>query len=230
MSYEDRTIRKPAYTITQITDGWPSALKTAEDICQGIGISAERLIQLADSGYAPHWRIDNGSPLFRLGEVKDWLSQNILTRVQGKPLPQAVIVSVTQKRISDYKNVPEELRQIPGLVDITGEARRSGIYFLCEDNELLYVGQSVSVSSRISSHHHEGKFNRVIFMPWPPDDLDSVEGALIRTLRPPLNGKSSNGKMLGPTSKTSDDVIMQLILEPKLEIVEEQIFMQHEPG
>ena len=54
MSYEDRVMEKPAYTITQITDGWPSSLKTAEDICQGIGISAERLIQLADSGYAPH--------------------------------------------------------------------------------------------------------------------------------------------------------------------------------
>jgi hypothetical protein len=218
MTYESRVMEKPAYTITQITDGWPSSLKTAEDISQAIGISAERLIQLADSGYAPHWRIDNGLPFFRLGEIKEWLSENVVERIKGRPLPQAVIVSVTKERISDYRNVPEQLRQIPGLVDITGEARRSGIYFLCQDNELLYVGQSVSVSARISSHHHEGKFNRVIFMPWPPDDLNSVEGALIRALRPPLNGQTATGKMMGPRTNATDDTIMQLILEPKSEV------------
>lgn len=215
MSDNVQKMEKPAHIITQITDGWPSSLKTADEICQGLGISAERLIQLADSGYAPHWRIDNGSPLFRIGEVKDWISQNALERVKGKPLPQAFTVIVAKERISDYRNVPEQLRQIPGLIDISAEARRSGIYFLCKDNELLYVGQSVSVYARILAHHHEGKFNRVIFMPWPPDDLNSVEGALIRALRPPLNGQTVNGKMMGPTSKNSDDEIMQLILEPK---------------
>ena len=215
MIHEDRVMEKPAYTITQITDGWPASLKTADEICQGIGISAERLIQLADSGYAPHWRIDGGAPLFRLGEVKEWLSKNVLERVNGKPLPQPFIVSVSKDRISDYRHVPEQLKQIPGLVDITNETRRSGIYFLCEDNELLYIGQSVNVASRISTHHHSGKFNRVIFMAWPPDDLDNVEGALIRTLRPPLNGKTPNGKMMAPESNKSYDEIMQLVSESK---------------
>jgi len=212
MNYEDRVMEKPAYIITQVTDGWPSSLKTAEEICGGLGIKPERLIQLADSGYVPHWRIDNGEPLFRLTEVKEWLSKNILDRVNGKPLPQSFIVSVNKERISDYRNVPKELQQIPGLIDITGEFRRSGIYFLCQDNDLLYVGQSVNVSSRISTHHHTGKFNRVIFMAWPPDDLDSVEGALIRVLKPPLNGRAS-GAMVAPKSKASDEEIMQLILE-----------------
>ena len=100
-------MEKPAHIITQITDGWPSSLKTAEDICQGIGISAERLIQLADSGYAPHWRIDGGDPLFRIGEVREWLSKNVLQRVNGKALPQQIIVSVAKDRIDDYRNVPE---------------------------------------------------------------------------------------------------------------------------
>jgi hypothetical protein len=204
-------MEKPAHIITQITDGWPSSLKTAEDICQGIGISAERLIQLADSGYAPHWRIDGGNPLFRIGEVREWLSKNVLQRVNGKALPQQIIVSVAKDRIDDYRNVPEGLRQIPGLVDITGEMRRSGIYFLCDGNELLYIGQSVSVSSRISTHHHEGKFNRVIFMAWPPDDLNDVEGALIRALNPPLNGRTPNGRIMSPGSGRKDEETMRLI-------------------
>jgi hypothetical protein len=204
-------MEKPAHIITQITDGWPSSLKTAEDICQGIGISAERLIQLADSGYAPHWRIDGGDPLFRIGEVRELLSKNVLQRVNGKALPQQIIVSVAKDRIDDYRNVPEGLRQIPGLVDITGEMRRSGIYFLCDGNELLYIGQSVSVSSRISTHHHEGKFNRVIFMAWPPDDLNDVEGALIRALNPPLNGRTPTGRIMSPRSGRKDEETMRLI-------------------
>jgi hypothetical protein len=210
-------MEKPAHIITQITDGWPSSLKTAEDICQGIGISAERLIQLADSGYAPHWRIDGGNPLFRIGEVREWLSKNVLQRVNGKALPQQIIVSVAKDRIDDYRNVPEGLRQIPGLVDITGEMRRSGIYFLCDGNELLYIGQSVSVSSRISTHHHEGKFNRVIFMAWPPDDLNDVEGALIRALKPPLNGRTPNGRIMSPGSGRKDEETMRLITENGVE-------------
>ena len=213
----NREMEKPAHTITQLTDGWPSSLRTADEVCQGLGVNPERLIQLADSGYAPHWRIDNGPPLFRIGEVKDWLSQNILERINGKPLPQAVVVTVAKERINDYQNVPEQLRQIPGLFDISGEMRRSGIYFLCQDNELLYVGQSVSVSARISSHHHEGKFNRVIFMPWPPDDLNSVEGALIRALRPPLNGQTVNGKVRGPTSTRGDEETLRLIMTSKID-------------
>lgn len=212
-------MEKPAHIVTHVTDGWPSSLKPANDICNVIGIAPERLIQLADSGYVPHWRVDNGPPLFRLGEVKEWISQNILDRVMGKPLPQPFIVTVSKERISDYRNVPECLRQIPGLVDISNELRRSGIYFLCEDNELLYIGQSVNVLSRISTHHHAGKFNRVIFMAWPPDDLNSVEGALIRALKPPLNGKSDKC-LMAPKSEKSDAEIMQLILKPESETIE----------
>jgi hypothetical protein len=43
--------------------------------------------------------------------------------------------------------------------------------------------------SRVSGHHRRYTFDTVFFLPWPGDDLDRIEGALIRSLRPPFNGK-----------------------------------------
>lgn len=62
-----------------------------------------------------------------------------------------------------------------------------GVYFLCTEREVVYIGRSVNVFARIAAHEHTGKFDRVFFQPVPKDQLDETEGRLIREFRPPLN-------------------------------------------
>jgi hypothetical protein len=77
----------------------------------------------------------------------------------------------------------EGLRDATPLLEIC-----SGIYFLCQYGQLVYIGQSVQLASRISTHRAHKEFDRIFFLPWPRFDLNRIETALIKILRPPLNG------------------------------------------
>ena len=68
----------PQHSITYKTDNYPTSLKTHHEMSEAVsgGLSAERIMELADSGYMPHYRIDGGIPLFKVTEVKAWISQN----------------------------------------------------------------------------------------------------------------------------------------------------------
>ena len=186
---------RPQHQIEVLTSQWPSNLKSCEDAAGDLGISPERLRALADRGYAPHYRIDGGDPQFRISELKQWAGANLVDRTEGRDLPSPIRIVVPAPAVSDYRKVPQSLREISGLKDISGELMRSGIYFLCRDSALLYVGQSVNVAQRIVEHFRRYEFDAVFFLPWPADDLNRLEAALIRHLRPPLNGKGANGTM-----------------------------------
>ena len=66
----------------------------------------------------------------------------------------------------------------------------SGIYFLIKGNEVVYVGQSVNVISRISDHYSNIKFTRYAFVPAEKKHLDLMESLYIHFLRPKFNGMS----------------------------------------
>lgn len=189
------TMERPAHRIDGITNEWPTMLKSVEEAARDLGIETERLRGLADGGYAPHVRIDGGSPQFKIAELKRWAAVNMVERITGRDLPAPVRVIAPAELVRDFRKVPNSLREIAGLCDITDEIMRTGIYFLCRDGALIYIGQSVNAASRISDHYRKYEFETVLFLPWPADDLNRIEAALIRALRPPLNGKSTNGKM-----------------------------------
>jgi len=80
--------------------------------------------------------------------------------------------------------------------------RLVGVYFLIANDEIVYVGQSEDVETRISQHVAERtrpmrgwydkqrpnlackQFDRAIWFPVAAVDLDAYEGALIRALNP----------------------------------------------
>ena len=64
-----------------------------------------------------------------------------------------------------------------------------GVYFLFKNNNLVYVGQSTHVPTRIASHVREGrlKFDRVSFIRVPPERLLEVEAYYIDLLWPEEN-------------------------------------------
>ena len=116
-----------AYTVK-----WPNNLVSAESAAEEIGLTPERLIDFANAGFAPHFRIDGGEPLFLRGELKEWAANNILKRDHGRPLPVQIVVSPTPVAGVGLANVPAAIRPIKGLCDITGvvQALRDLFYLL----------------------------------------------------------------------------------------------------
>jgi hypothetical protein len=142
----------PEHQIQVLTSEWPSGLKTIEEAARELNIDAERLRALADGGFAPHYRIDSGAPLFRMSELKRWAGANLVERIAGRDLPAPIRIVVPAPKVQDFRRVPIALREIAGLCDITDETLRTGIYFLCRDGALLYVGQSINVAYRVAEH------------------------------------------------------------------------------
>lgn len=199
--------------IQHISNEWPSGLKTASEMAGMCGISAEKITNLAKCGFLPHFKVDDGAPMFKPPEVKKWLAENMLNRCTGRSLPPPICITVEAERFYDRIDIPRELQVIPNLLRFPANLAGSGIYFLARDNVLQYVGQSVNILSRISFHKNEKEFDTVYYLPWPADDLDAPEAALISILRPPLNGRTRSGSMLTPNSYDHDRVLRQLRLK-----------------
>jgi hypothetical protein len=89
-------------------------------------------------------------------------------------------------------------------------SRASGVYFLLDGDEIVYVGQAVNVYSRIGQHTNK-RFDRYAFVPCAVNELDKLESLYIHCLRPRLNGNLSNdakhapialGALIGAVSNT----------------------------
>lgn len=181
-------------------------LKTAEDIAAKHPASAERLTELADAGYAPHFRIEGGPPLFMLGEIGRWLQDNLLERIEGARVPWEIHVWSGRQLLASAVNAPPPplvLSEVPNLLFGGPVHAFSGVYFLCRGDNVVYVGQSVTLSARIGIHSSEKQmrpkeFDRAYLLPVPREHLNRVEAAFIRALRPEYNG-------LPPRSDVRDD-------------------------
>lgn len=187
---------------------WPAGLKTAEQLSEALqgAIKPERLLQLAESGFCPHYKIEAKEPMFKSLETRAWLAKNILTHNEGQGLPITINVAVKNK-IESLVQPPKSIRFNKDIIPINAILYPPGVYFLCLGKDVVYVGQSLNVLGRLSSHIKEKNFDRVYLLPVPKQELDSVEGALIRLLKPPLNQRSKNGHILGPTQRddTTDE-------------------------
>ena len=70
----------------------------------------------------------------------------------------------------------------------------SGIYFLIQDNEIIYVGQSVNIFARIATHIEQKEFDSYAYLECPAEQLNTYESLYIHTLRPKLNGRQTHDK------------------------------------
>lgn len=87
-----------------------------------------------------------------------------------------------------------ELEGFPGREAILSAAAQpigSGVYFLIDGSEVVYVGQSGQVLRRLADHvQHNGygrNFDRYAVLPCPADLCTSVESYYIETLTPRFN-------------------------------------------
>ena len=96
----------------------------------------------------------------------------------------------------------------------------SGVYFLVDGNEVVYVGQSVNIYSRIPQHHNK-RFDRYLYVPCKPELLNALESLYIHCLQPKLNF-SSEGVLFSPMTLTKlleevakHDVALPTVPKPK---------------
>lgn len=164
-------------------------LWTAEEASKEVHVSAERLTELADAGLAPCVRIDGGAPLFFKRDITRWLRQYALEIQKGQAINERLkIVRTLPDAVRD--EIPEALRPLEGrLKSFTEQSIPACIYFLIDDDEIVYVGQTIGLSGRIQTHRKEklGLFEQVLYLPVPQSELDRVEQSFIRALRPRLN-------------------------------------------
>jgi hypothetical protein len=127
----------------------------------------------------------SGPSLIRLSLDRETQPQTAKTR-RFSPLARKVF--------SPRSTVPSCVESLSGVVDITA-AMSSGVYLLCREGRVIYIGQSVLALARTISHHAERPYDQVLLVPCLVDDLDRTERKLIEALRPPLN--SSGGPTVG---------------------------------
>lgn len=159
---------------------------TAEFAAVNTGIPAERLLELCAAGFAPHYSVDGGPPMFRQAEINAWTKANLVEAKGGMPMPREA--NVHPKPASACLTAPVCLRGLEGLLTCVLPDRISGVYFLCRGAEVVYVGQSTDVLGRVAQHRTYKDHDRAYYWPVPPGELDRVEGAFIRLLKPCLNG------------------------------------------
>ncbi len=83
------------------------------------------------------------------------------------------------------------------------------VYFLMLGEELVYVGQTVTLASRISDHRRQGrKFDAVYFLLATSRDAEDLEGKYIHILKPSgnLRQSSSRGRRV-VTGEVSDGTL-----------------------
>lgn len=64
---------------------------------------------------------------------------------------------------------------------------QSGVYLLFKGDELVYVGKSINLFSRISTHTQSKRFDSFWFINCPKETMDESERKLIDLLQPPEN-------------------------------------------
>lgn len=96
---------------------------------------------------------------------------------------------VDQLRDRGPDPVLTEIRRYAGCFERYHDHAWSCVYFLVKRDRIVYVGQTTNLPSRVASHRLNlgTKFDKVFHRNVPRDDLDRVESALIRALRPALN-------------------------------------------
>lgn len=205
-------MERTQHVVTHKTNEYPSGLKPAHEVTSGVGgISAERLIELANAGYMPHYRIDGGEPLFKISEVKSWVSSNLVSRHSGRPLAKTIRVVMPAPECSEPP--PDSLSDFKHLLQqIPTHDYQPGVYFLCQSSEVVYVGQSTSPAGRVGQHSNKGeiKFDRVYLLPVPQSELNDVESAFIRTIKPSQQGRVQGQIHAPKMTRPVNDVLLSI--------------------
>ena len=171
-----------------------TALKTFKQL-----VSAKRIKELRewlpkkslakydDQGLVPHY-VFNGKKAYKVNEVLDWIREELVDCYDGfKIISKFYNFS---SGIKKPKVIPNELmKHSEDLIEFP-ICTPSCIYFLLDNIEIVYIGQSINLASRISQHMLVKDFNKVLYLPVPQENLLSVERFFIEHLTPKYNNET----------------------------------------
>lgn len=108
--------------------------------------------------------------------------------------------------------------EVIGTKKKLGENKRlRGVYFLIKNNEIVYVGQSTDIFSRISVHRKTKDFdsyNYILFPEVSDEKLNNLEAEYIGKFTPKYNRQISNNDIYNyvfDTEKLGYDAVNQKI-------------------
>lgn len=158
----------------------------------------QQLEELARNYGLPHYVLTN--PIegkdyiyFIQQDINEWIAENCIKKNECKieQTLRFLHFNADEHRATCSDAVPPQLSRIRSLFKLPIDVLSTppGIYFLCEDEEIVYVGQALNVARRIGEHMTEEKrsFNQVYFIPCLVNNLLEFESALIRWFRPRYN-------------------------------------------
>jgi len=163
-------------------------------------VSQEDFKKYNDGNFIPHY-IVNGAKAFRTKDVCQWVIENLVSYNEGNKIITKFI-SYPQKN-NTTKSIP------PQLIGIKGDLQEVGppppcVYFLIDVNEIVYVGQTINIYSRLLDHERSNKiYTRALYIPVCKDELEKVERGFINSLVPKYN---KDGKTIKRRKTTQNGV------------------------
>jgi uncharacterized protein YerC len=127
-------------------------------------------------------------------EMRDAYERHYLLKDQIKALENRLQVAQTLDTMNDLANkiTNKTLASEESILKVAKPWQSfTGVYFLILENKIVYVGQSVNVYARISSHTQK-KFDSFTVLPCPKEHLNVLESLYIHMLNPPLNGHENS--------------------------------------
>ena len=162
---------------------------------RGYPFSAERIDELAKSNYIPFLLVDGKHYRYLKKETSQFITENLVSTLETGAYPVVLPVVVPPDSIDCPYSLRKINRHLVNLPDIF----HSGVYFLCLEGEVVYVGQSINVANRLSEHLRTKIFDRVFILPIIKYNLDIVETAFILLLKPRYN-ITNKGRLSTPVS------------------------------
>jgi hypothetical protein len=182
----------------EVPDRIPSGMLNAEELSVRLQkfrltVAPATIQELAESGHLPGWRWKNNLDwFFQEAECREWFKKNWLERQNGEPLVNVRLIVESSQKIDNDVFLPRALHWLSPHLREAQIVGAIGVYFLIQNSEIVYIGQSVFIEARGGQHIAEDvkMFDRMVYLPLPRSALDQVEGAMIRTLKPKYNGNS----------------------------------------
>lgn len=180
---------------------------TAAQIREALGISQWEFEKCVNVGLMPshHYRPEMRG---RHSRTRFWNGSEIIPIVDE-------IIKVAKRvrfeRARDWSPLPlpaHSVREFPGHISLQAIETKPGVYFLIKDEMTVYIGQSQNPSSRVYSHTYD--FDEAIIIHCDPEDLNQLEGALIRRYRPKHNGtvRTKRRRLHAPGNEDLDDEVL----------------------
>lgn len=112
-------------------------------------------------------------------KIREWSRQK---------MPREMIQEFLRKEGYDVKSLYSKDKPKPVAQDPRKNYRPpvSAVYLLVQDNEIVYVGQSVDLFRRLDAHHY-GFGSDVYYIETPKKELTNLEKRLIRRFNPKFN-------------------------------------------